>query len=298
MSEPVGLAEKVRQAQLKLRQPKKDAKGERSVYLDLPDAIAYAYSVFCAEGVTIGWCSELIGGRLYVGARFEAGNEASPWFWAPVVAKVILPKGTNWSALSPEAIEAMTTPGPQEYGSAMTYARRYAICGLTGIVGDKDDDAQSVQDLIRKSAEPDMDEPEIEPPKWVIADAKLAATLSNRPLEPMVLKSIAATFKRSVIVASSDGDGEHEVRRDADGGWRCGCKGFAVYKACRHAAIAELHHRLVVLGHKWMMAPETIDEMDRKAARAAIEETADIRAKLSSGAGPWVWAPPANGGAK
>ena len=294
----MGLTEKVRQAQLKLRQPKKDARGERSVYLDLPDAIAYAYSVFCAEGVAIMFCSELLGGRLHVGARFEADGETGPWFWAPVVAKVILPKSVKWEGLSPEAIEAMTMPGPQEYGSAMTYARRYAICGLTGIVGDKDDDAQSVQDLIRRNAEPQDDEPEPESPKWVVADAKLTATLSGRPLEPTVLKSIEATFQRSVIVASSDGDGEHEVKRGADGAWHCGCKGFAFYKACRHAAIAELHHRLIVLGHKWMMAPETIDEMDRKAARAAIEETADIRAKLSSGAGPWTWAPPASGGAK
>lgn len=294
----MSLVERVRQAQLKLRQPKKNSKGERSVYLDLPDAIEYAFSVFGAEGVAIMFCSELLAGRLYVGARFEADGEVGPWFWAPVVAKVILPKGTNWATLSPEAIEAMTMPGPQEYGSAMTYARRYAVCGLTGIVGDKDDDAQSVQALIRKGNEPQDDESEPEPPKWVVADAKLAATLSNRPLEPTVLKSIASTFQRQVTVASSEGDGEHVVNRDADGTWRCGCKGFSFYKACRHTAIAELHHRLIVLGHKWMMAPETIDEMDRKAARAAIEETADIRAKLSSGAGPWTWAPPTSGGAK
>lgn len=288
----MSLVERVRQAQLKLRQPKKNSKGERSVYLDLPDAIEYAFSVFGAEGVAIMFCSELLAGRLYVGARFEADGEVGPWFWAPVVAKVILPKGTSWATLSPEAIEAMTTPGPQEYGSAMTYARRYAVCGLTGIVGDKDDDAQSVQDLVRRS-EP---EPEPEAPGWVKLDAKLSAQLNGKPLSPFVLSAIEATFPRECKVLSSDGDGTYNVKRDASGDWSCGCKGFQTRKICRHVAVAELHHRLAVLGDKWMMHDDVIDQMSKNDLWAAIRETADLR---PSSAGPWVWAPPAaDGGTK
>lgn len=36
-------------------------------------------------------------------------------------------------------------PGPQAFGSALTYARRYGICALLGIVADEDDDGKIAQ---------------------------------------------------------------------------------------------------------------------------------------------------------
>jgi ERF superfamily len=46
----------------------------------------------------------------------------------------------------PESID------PQKIGSALTYYRRYAICGLLSICADEDDDAQSASDASKKQA--------------------------------------------------------------------------------------------------------------------------------------------------
>jgi hypothetical protein len=46
----------------------------------------------------------------------------------------------------PESID------PQKIGSALTYYRRYAICGLLSVCADEDDDAQSASDESKKFA--------------------------------------------------------------------------------------------------------------------------------------------------
>src|SRR5690606_31859835 len=40
-----------------------------------------------------------------------------------------------------------TTGTPQQVGSAITYARRYALCAVTGVAADEDDDGNSTRDL-------------------------------------------------------------------------------------------------------------------------------------------------------
>jgi hypothetical protein len=40
---------------------------------------------------------------------------------------------------------AVDRPGPQAQGSALTYARRYAVLAILGLVGDEDDDAESAE---------------------------------------------------------------------------------------------------------------------------------------------------------
>lgn len=43
---------------------------------------------------------------------------------------------------------------PQDYGSALTYARRYAVSAIIGIVADEDDDANQAQSAHRPKAKP------------------------------------------------------------------------------------------------------------------------------------------------
>jgi len=48
---------------------------------------------------------------------------------------------------------AVDKPGPQAQGAALTYARRYAVLSILGLVGDEDDDANSAEQP--KSAKPE-----------------------------------------------------------------------------------------------------------------------------------------------
>lgn len=61
---------------------------------------------------------------------------------------------------SGEAIEGyyhLPTGAPQDIGSAITYARRYALCAVTGVAPDgDDDDGKRATDAARKPAEPKM----------------------------------------------------------------------------------------------------------------------------------------------
>jgi hypothetical protein len=46
-----------------------------------------------------------------------------------------------------------TTAKPQEYGAALTYARRYSLSAIVGIAADEDDDAESIKETPVKIAE-------------------------------------------------------------------------------------------------------------------------------------------------
>lgn len=53
---------------------------------------------------------------------------------------------------------AVEKPGPQAQGAALTYARRYAVLAILGLVGDEDDDAESAEakpvEKLKAKAEP------------------------------------------------------------------------------------------------------------------------------------------------
>ena len=128
------------------------------------------------------------------------------------------------------------------------------------------------------------------PPAWVVADARLASSLAGRDFDSAAVAAAIASFARSESVPSESGGPNYEVKRRDDGAWSCGCKGFSVHGSCRHVAIAELRHRAKVLGSKWLMASavERLNEYDKEALRAELNETAAIRANLAPAAGPWV----------
>lgn len=54
---------------------------------------------------------------------------------------------------------------PQEVGSALTYARRYSLCGIVGIVADDDDDAEAGNKVKASEPEPKRPNPHRTPPE-------------------------------------------------------------------------------------------------------------------------------------
>lgn len=52
---------------------------------------------------------------------------------------------THKAGASFEGCYPLPNGKPQEIGSAITYARRYALCAITGVVSDDDDDGQLAQ---------------------------------------------------------------------------------------------------------------------------------------------------------
>ena len=49
---------------------------------------------------------------------------------------------------------------PQAYGSALTYARRYSLCAVLGVVGDKDDDGNAASEVRVKQEKENIPEEE------------------------------------------------------------------------------------------------------------------------------------------
>lgn len=57
------------------------------------------------------------------------------------------------------------TEKPQEFGSAMTYARRYTLSALLGIASEEDDDAQGAQDSQKAASQPQKTKPRQKAPQ-------------------------------------------------------------------------------------------------------------------------------------
>ena len=218
-------------AQAELVQPTKAGVNphSKSVYLELPD-VHEAAKAYARHGVaTVSELATVDGVRVYRCA-LRLGAEQTPWCEFPVVGA-----GAK----------------PQEVGSALTYARRYALCALYGIAGDKDDDGEAASgrqtETSQVSRQADkgaaLREPNRSPegqqpsktaqkseqaatapmPEWVRKDAKLLALLAGRPLDPDTLEGIADTFLRETEVPSENGASAHGVTRNGAGAWACGC---------------------------------------------------------------------------
>lgn len=64
---------------------------------------------------------------------------------------------------------------PQAFGSAITYARRYALGAITGLATEEDDDGEAAMDQHRKAPPKAKSEPKPEPPKESATSRALAA---------------------------------------------------------------------------------------------------------------------------
>lgn len=71
---------------------------------------------------------------------------------------------------------------PQSMGSAITYARRYCLCAVTGVAPDEDDDGAAAQNYHHQSARPALQpEPQWEtPPPEPVTDVDWANGLIQR----------------------------------------------------------------------------------------------------------------------
>jgi hypothetical protein len=126
-------------AQEQLRNPKPDAKGQVRgrqdyVYLSLPALLEYVRKEFGRKGLAVSQ---------------DVSGDSTGIF----VKTVILHLSGQWFELGPAFIPA--TGGPQEWGSAITYARRYSLAAAVGLAADEDDDAARVSKTNRaKSVSP------------------------------------------------------------------------------------------------------------------------------------------------
>jgi hypothetical protein len=99
-------------------------------YADLTDCTAALYPVMAPLGLSFTACPTASSGqfRLFYALRHVSGD-------------VI---GGEYPLPDPDRI------GPQDLGKAITYARRYALCAVTGLApGGDDDDAQTAQQAAR-----------------------------------------------------------------------------------------------------------------------------------------------------
>ncbi len=57
---------------------------------------------------------------------------------------------SSGESLEDTMLLSVDKPGPQAHGSALSYARRYAVLAILGLVGDEDDDANAAQGASEK----------------------------------------------------------------------------------------------------------------------------------------------------
>jgi hypothetical protein len=94
------------------------------------------------------------------------------------------------SGESEEGVWPLPNPSntqPQAVGSAITYARRYALCAVTGVAPDKDDDGQAAQQAVQREQRPQRrEEPPAAPPAPKVDEftaAVLEAVIAVNPDE-------------------------------------------------------------------------------------------------------------------
>ena len=94
----------------------------RSRYATLAAHIAAVRAPLAAQGISVVQSTriDVLGAVVVVTSLIHSSGE-----W--ISSELALPSGAT----------------PQTYGSALTYARRYALAALCGIVGDEDDDANA-----------------------------------------------------------------------------------------------------------------------------------------------------------
>jgi hypothetical protein len=93
---------------------------------------------------------------------------------------------------------------PQDFGSALTYARRYSLCSILGIVADEDDDGNKASDKQKPSDKKDLTKLEKpEPPQYVVdAYAKLLEWVDAKLItDENINANILMTLKHKVKIS-------------------------------------------------------------------------------------------------
>jgi hypothetical protein len=86
---------------------------------------------------------------------------------------------------------------PQKMGSAITYARRYGLCAMLGIVGEEDDDGQRATPAqeLPPAARPQPAPPKVDPPKVVADDIPMSPEDERNDWKSWVDEQIAGFEK-------------------------------------------------------------------------------------------------------
>jgi hypothetical protein len=133
------LAKAIALAQPHISNPSLDAVNPhfRSRYATLAAHIAAVRAPLAAQGISVVQSTriDVPGAVVVVTSLIHASGE-----W--LSSELALPSGAT----------------PQTYGSALTYARRYALAALCGIVGDEDDDANAATPQAKATAKPEKPE--------------------------------------------------------------------------------------------------------------------------------------------
>ena len=147
-------------------------------YADLADVADAAYPVLSKHGLSFTCGPRLVEGKLMLrGTLLHTSGERRHGY---------LPlNGTT----------------PQEIGSALTYARRYLLGCLTGIVTDDDDDGQGAQQAAKRRPRPEVDNV----PLTEKTRAELFALMADRHVtEPEAQRNaMSAVLGRTVESRSS-----------------------------------------------------------------------------------------------
>lgn len=261
---------------------RKDEKGRMvaSSYLTLADLIEAA-KVYAAHGIAIARRLLMTDGKLVFGCALRMGSEQTDWCEFPVV---------------------VTTQSAQAWGSALTYAHRYALGALLGIAGEDDDGNEaSVKPAPKADAKPapkpaepakpaEAPKPAFQIDPWWVTDARIAVRLGwGDETDKAAVEEWVKSFVHQTVRPSGSGGAEHKVARAKDGIWRCDCKGYMARKTCSHTIYAELAHRSQVLGDKYQFDAAKIAKMDPTELLGELIATEEIRKTVAPTAGAWEW---------
>ena len=135
---PLTLAEALAAAQLEITDPAKDSVNPhfRSRYADLATVLKTVRPVLAKHGIALTQTTQILDGSLVLVTRLHWKDEELAGYYP----------------ISP------TKTDPQGYGSAMTYARRYALQAICGVAADDDDDGNAASAAPSKPRASESDE--------------------------------------------------------------------------------------------------------------------------------------------
>ena len=133
---PTTLAEALAAAQLEITDPAKDAVNPhfRSRYADLATVLKTVRPVLAKHGIALTQTTQILDGALVLVTRLHWRDEELAGYYP----------------INP------TKADPQGYGSAMTYARRYALQAIVGVAADDDDDGNAASAAPSKPAHDEL----------------------------------------------------------------------------------------------------------------------------------------------
>lgn len=133
---PQTLAEALAAAQLEIADPAKDAVNPhfRSRYADLATVLKTVRPVLAKHGIALTQTTQILDGSLVLVTRLHWRDEELAGYYP----------------INP------TKADPQGYGSAMTYARRYALQAMVGVAADDDDDGNAASAAPSKPAHDEL----------------------------------------------------------------------------------------------------------------------------------------------